>query len=1013
MLAFLCSAASGATNSSWFARSWQAGDGLPHNNVLGLAQTSDGYLWLGTPNGLVNFDGVRFQRFAFTNSLYADNRGVVTMLRSRAGGFWVGMDRGAIVYLDGTAPKVFTRADGLLDHPARWLAEDGQGTLWVVFQTGDIHCRIEEGKVTTFSIPRGSPGGSLSSVTCDAAGRLWWAQGGEVGIYRDGHFHRIAEPGGSAIRLARARSGGVWVCAGTRLMRCTDNGDVLECGEFKPEHADTGATVLWEDSSSAVWIATSFSGLFRFDGAQFENVPVSAPDVQSLLEDREGNLWAGTVGGGLNRIRRRVVQLEGIESGLPFEAVRSLAEDKDGTLWAVTENGSLARRINRGWQPVSTNESWRGLNLTCLAADREGGLWIGTENRKLLRWQAGQLAVCDQSDHLTGGRILALQASGSGELWIGQVAPDAFQCLRGGKLVNYKLPSDVRTIRALAEDAQGTVWLGTARGQLMRVQGDELVKETALKPERAISIRCLKPTPDGSLWIGYARLGLGRLKEGRYARLGLEQGLFDDYLSQILADEGGWLWFGSDHGIFKVRQQELEAVAEGGAERVRSIHYGHGEGVPNLQANFGFSPGALRSKDGRLWLPSRSGLAVVDPKPLRSGAGPPSVVLTQATVDGKAVARYESITLGAGETHLERLGLEGRPMALRLPPDYRRFDVEFTALSFADPENIRFRYQLVGLDEGWLEAGTQRNATYSRLSAGQYRFRVRACNAEGVWSETGPSLAITVLPYFWQTVWFIVPAGLLLLGTVGLGVRLIENRRVQRHLARLEHAHAIERERARIAKDIHDDLGANLTEITLLSELAQDPAAPFEEVQNDICRIARKARDLTHSLDEIVWAVNPRNDTLDSLVTYTCLHAEDYLGLASVRCRLKVPEKIPNLALATDVRHNVFLVVKEALHNVVKHAAASEVSIAMALEAGGFELVIKDNGRGFDPKISRAAESTDASPPSRTAGRSAGNGLSNMRQRMEDIGGQFDLLSHPGAGTTIRLAVACHSFNGL
>jgi len=309
-------------------------------------------------------------------------------------------------------------------------------------------------------------------------------------------------------------------------------------------------------------------------------------------------------------------------------------------------------------------------------------------------------------------------------------------------------------------------------------------------------------------------------------------------------------------------------------------------------------------------------------------------------------------------------------------------------LSFVGLDDIRFRYRLVGLDKDWQESGTRRYATYSRLPAGDYTFEAEACDSEGGWDEDAAMLAVTVLPYFWQTWWFRIFSGFLLLIILFGGARYLENKRAQRQLARLEREHAIERERTRIAKDIHDDLGANLTEIALLSELAQSPDAPTDEIRTDIHRIAGKARKLTHSLDEIVWAVNPRNDTLDSFVTYTCLYAEDFLKTAKIRCRLKVPGDIPNRALATNVRHNLFLVVKEALNNIVKHAGATEVGVALSLRAAGFELQIKDDGRGF-------AGSQPAS----------GNGLANMRQRMEDIGGRFDLQSGPGEGTTITLAV--------
>jgi signal transduction histidine kinase len=628
-----------------------------------------------------------------------------------------------------------------------------------------------------------------------------------------------------------------------------------------------------------------------------------------------------------------------------------------------------------------------------LILDPQGGLWIGGRSRRLLHLSEGQEPILVQSNQLVG-TIFSMFANSNGDLWLGQIGTvNGLQCLRNGKLITAKLPGDVRTIRAMAQDAGGTIWMGSARGDLLRVQGDEVVRQQIPETDAALSIRCLTPTDDGALWIGYERLGVGWFKNGSYHRLSMEQGLFDDYISQIVPDGKGWLWFGSDHGIFKVRQEDFYAVAEGKLRKVESVHYGQGDGVANLQANFGYAPGSVRTHDGRIWIPTRSGLAMINPaQPSRVMPAPP-VVLQQVIVDERTVARYEDIA----SPNLDEgvLDLKNTNCLLHLPPQYRQLDIQFTTLSFAGLDNIRFCYRLDGFDQDWQDAGTERRARYSRLPAGNYRFEVMASNGEGGWTRSGPVLAITVLPYFWQKWWFIALAVLLSLGIVAETVRYIEKNKMQRKLARLERERAIERERARIAKDIHDDLGTNLTEIILLSELAQSTDAPAHEVQTDVRRIAAKARALTHSLDEIVWAVNPRNDTLDSFVTYACIHAEDYLRTAGIRCRLKAPEIIPPRVLETNVRHNLFLVVKEALNNVVKHAAASEVVITFLVEQNTLEVIIKDDGRGFD--------STNGTVV--VAGKRLGNGTINMRQRMSDIGGAFNLQSAPGQSTTVTVSV--------
>jgi signal transduction histidine kinase/ligand-binding sensor domain-containing protein len=988
VLFFICGAAAAATNLVWFSRPWQTDDGLPNNNVLAIAQTMNGFLWLGTPSGLVSFDGAQFQKFNLTNAAFAGNRGVTLMVGSRSGGLWLAMNRGAVAYLDGPRTKVFTVRDGLVDGQVRSLVEAGDGTLWILFNGGGSRL-IKNGKVTALPKMDNLPIGQLTALACDANGDIWWVKGGELGIYRDGKFQRLTRIGNWSPGLAAAKDGGVWVCTGAHLFHCDATGRMDDHGNFDSNRTAGNCTALIEDSEGAVWIGTAFGGLIHYDGSTFENISTSRPEIQSLLEDREGNIWAGTLGGGLNRIQRRVVQLQGVESGLPFESLRSLCEDSKGTLWAVTENGMLARHGQHGWQTVSTNANWAPNYLTCVAADPAGGLWIGGRARRLLHWDESQGVVLVQSNSLIG-TIFSMQPCTNGDLWLGEIGSvNGLQCLHNGNLITHKLPKDIRTLRAMALDSSGNVWIGSARGDLLRARGDEVVREPLPESDKALSIRCLTTTPDGSLWIGFDGMGVGWMKDGHYHRVSTMEGLFDDYISQIISDDNGWLWFGSDHGIFKAREKDLEAVAEGKIARIQTIHYGRDEGAENLQANFGYSPGGLRSRDGRLWIPTRSGLAVIDPKQQQKNIGPLPVLLQKVIVDDQIIARYESVAELADDG--KAVMLEHSSGKLHLPPDYRRLEIDFTALSFIGLENIRFRYRLSGFDKDWQETATPRRAVYSRLPSGDYTFEAQACNSEGIWNETGATLAFTVLPYFWQTWWFRILSGFLLLVTVIASVRYFENKRTQRQLARLEHERAIEQERTRIAKDIHDDLGANLTEITLLSELAQSPDAPADEIRTDIRRIAGKARKLTNSLDEIVWAVNPRNDTLDSFVTYTCLYAEDFLQTAKIRCRLKVPGKIPNRTLATNVRHNLFLVVKEALNNIVKHASANEVNIAVSLVENGFELVIKDNGRGFD---SPGAD--------KSTGR---NGLLNMRQRTEEIGGKFNQESVSGEGTTITLAV--------
>lgn len=972
------------TNASWLARSWQSDDGLPDDSVAGVAQTRDGFLWLGTPSGLVRFDGLRFETFSLTNVIAPPNKGVIIMQESIHGGLWMVMDRGAVVYLKAASSSAYT--NGLSTSIAYDMAEDAGGALWVAYRDGNVY-RIADGQVTLITTRENLPAGAdMCALVADDRGQIWFAKAGQIGRFQDGAFQMLCRLPPQLLRLAAAKGGGIWISSGSQLWKCDENGKLQSVGVFHPGNGSATATVLLEDHEGAVWIGTSFSGLYRYDGSGFEAIPTSHQGILSLFEDREGNIWVGTFGGGLDRIRRRSITLEGQESGLPFASIQSICEGIDGSVWAVTQSGVVVHKVGGKWNPLPDGGRWPA-GANCVAAGSDGSVWIGTRQRGLYRWRDGQFVDWSNAVQLEEKTLHTLLVAKNGDVWIGQEAPSAVLRLRNGQITAFPAPPDSRIIRAMAEDAAGDIWVGTSKGVLLRVTEDQIT-EVSPRPEQELaSIRCLYAMPDGSLWIGYAGWGVGRLKDGHYVEFNTGQGLYNDYISHIVADGRGWLWFGSNRGIFKVRQQDFQDVATNRMSQVRSVHYGRGEGLPSLQGTFGDSPNVLRSHDGRLWFPMQTALVVVDPAKLYRNPEPPPVLLTQVIVDDQVAARYRGILPTDDDTNSEVLDLMSSNVVLGLPARHRRIEFEFAALSFNAPENMQFRYRLKNYDDDWVEAGSRRSATYSRIPGGDYVFEMTACNNDGDWNRNAARLAVAVAPFFWNTWMFRLTMLAVFTASIIAIVRYISFRRLHRRLRVLEQQAALQKERARIAKDIHDDLGANLTQIAFMSELVQQDRAEPDKVTDRVNRIAGTARQAIKSLDEIVWAVNPRNDTLVHLVDYTGQFALDYLRTADIRCRLDFPEQIPQRELSTDLRHNLFLVLKEAMHNIVKHAHATEVWLRARFSDQAVDMVIEDNGRGFEQ------------PPDNAFA----DGLRNMRQRMSDIGGECHFENQAGGGTRVTL----------
>ena len=981
--------ATASVNDDWFARPWRSDEGLPDNNVSGIAQTTDGFLWVGTYGGLVRFDGDRFDEFSPLNIEGMLVRGIHTLLLDKSDKLWLSMDRGFIICADRKSAKVLTTADGLPNTQVQVFAEDGDGAIWMAYGTRRNLAYIKDGHVTVLDEADGVPTGQ-SWIAADSKGALWLAKGGHLCIFQKGKLKELTTfPQSGAVRIAASHNGGIWISSGSRLWKFQEGGKLQPGGEL-PEGATT--TALMEDHTGALWIGTSAHGLFRRDNSGIQSMPRSHPQIECLFEGREGNIWVGTRGGGLDRLRPRALQLIGPAEGLPFESVRSVCQDTSGSIWTVTENWLLARYQGSKWIVMSQATNWPGGIPICVDSDPSGAVWIGTSDRGLIRYDNGEFKSWRTNNGLASDSIHGLLVAPNGDIWLSLF--NRAQRFHDGAFQTVDVPIGGRYFRAMAVDNAGNVWGGTSDGSLIRIHDGVATDETERIQGGPASIRCLYTTPDGALWIGYGGSGIARYKDGKYARLTTREGLHNNFIAQIVDDKMGRMWLAGNGGIFQLSMDDLsnaaDAIVHGHKARLRPALYGRSEGLPSLQGTYDTFPSATRSADGRVWMTTRTGLAVVHTENIHDNPEVPPVLVERVIVDGEPIAVYDSKSpLRDPDLH-ELQDLHQDHPIIQLKANYRKLEIDFTALSFLAPENVNFRYRMEGFEDDWNETGSKdRLATYSHLGAGNYTFHVIACNNSGVWNDIGARLNFTVQPFFWQRTSFQLAmlAGFTL--CVIAIVRYVSFRRLRNQVRLLEQQTLLHKERARIAKDIHDDLGANLTQIALLSELTrQDMAAPVKAGEH-VEKISSTARQVMKSLDEIVWAVNPRNDTLAHLVDYLGQFTLDFLRAPGIRCRLDLPEHPPDLNVPADIRHNLFLAVKEALNNIVKHAEAREVRLGVDVSNGKLRVVVTDDGQGFER------------PPQDAWA----DGLRNMRQRMAEIGGDCAIESHAGKGTTIRFDV--------
>jgi signal transduction histidine kinase len=655
-----------------------------------------------------------------------------------------------------------------------------------------------------------------------------------------------------------------------------------------------------------------------------------------------------------------------------------------------------------------------------VAAGRDGSLWVGTDGAGLYHHDAGQWRHYPGAEG--NGYFCGVTVTPAGEVWAANYRAGGPYRLENGRfvrpasvnphwspafaliplpgtndllvgnregLLRLKDEQAILLIRspggfgddvcAVALDRNGTIWCGFAQSGLARIVGEDVTFYRRADGLGSNSVQCLRADDDGTLWIGTADGGLIRLKDGKFMRLGPEHGLADTIICQILDDGLGYFWLSTHHGIQRVAKDELNRCADAKIPTFQSQIYDRSDGLPIVQFRGGRQSASARTEDGRLWFAaSGADLISVDPARIRPNPDPPPVVMESLVVDGRTVPMRASEVSGP------------------LPPDHERLEFRFSGLSYAAPNKVLFKYRLEGIDNAWIESGSKRTASYSRLPAGTYRFRVIACNNDGLWNLVPATLSFTIAPFFWETWWFVGSCVLAVLLSVAFLVRTITRRRMQRRIEQMQRQHGIERERARIAQDIHDDVGASLSRIAMLSQPAHRDLAEPERSAAMLARIYSTAREVTRSLDEIVWAVDPRHDTFDSLVDYMGRFAQEYLTTAGLRCRLDLPVAVPAWPLTAEIRHNLFLAFKEALHNAVKHAAATQVRISLRLQGDSFQVSIEDNGQGFD----------SAEPGPGDSGRlAAGNGLTNMRKRLARIGGRCEISSARGEGTSVILIV--------
>ncbi|HNQ90359.1 MAG TPA: two-component regulator propeller domain-containing protein [Verrucomicrobiota bacterium] len=989
---------------------WQVEAGLPQITINSIAQTPDGYLWLGTFNGLARFDGVRFVVFDEGNTPALGSSRIVRLEVDREGGLWIMTVNGGLARLGDGHFKAYGPGSGFPAAGAAAFVRDPEGRLLVVDKEGGL-IRVEGGNLVAWA---GEPGMGTDAPRLLVSGKEWcWIKGEGPAVSCSAAPFSVSsgsDSNPSSIDLnvscaVRSASGQAWLAGIWGLARVL--GDRLQGTVELAPFKGLQPVCMAEDLEGNLWIGTWAGGLHRRDReGRWQEYRVGsglADDaVTAVFVDREGTVWVGTGGGGLHRFKPALFRCYDTRDGLARNTVMSVAEDRQGSVWIGVNGGGLycweEGRITAMTEPARLAQ--HPLVYSVLP-DRDHGVWLGLYGRGALRLHGGAVTGFTFEEGYLRTTPWALFEDHAGSIWLG--GDHGLQRYQAGRMTLFTRRDGLScdAVHALAEDRDGTLYIGTSGGGLNCYRDGRFTAYTEHEGLADNDITSLCVDREGTLWIATLNAGVSRFQKGRFATVSASDGLPSNTIGTLLEDDDGKLWLGSNRGIVRVDREELNGYLDRRRVSFSCRVFDCSDGLNTVDCTGGGEPSCWKARDGRLWFATVKGAAVVDPRRLPHNSLPPPVVVEEAFLRGRpiwlALSSNErgSVTPGALDARLRASGARGsNPGTPRVtvPAGGRRLEFRFTGLSLVAPERVRFRYRLTGLEEAWNEAGSRRMAIYPYVPPGAYRFEVTACNNDGVWSAAPAVLAVTVLPHYWQTAWFTTLVLLALGGLLAWAVRRVSVARLQQRVAHLEQQHALERERARIAQDIHDDLGARLTQIGLLSELARRSATKPEQVMTRVQEIADRTRDTVQAMDEIVWAVDPAKDTIEGLMDYLVPMGEGLFRDTPIRCRIDIPVDLPSRLVPARARHGLLMAAKEALHNTLKHSRAAEVWIRARLQGSVLRIEIEDNGCGFEEGA-------------REILRGGGHGLSNMRRRIEDLGGRFRISSRPGRGTTVLLEV--------